>query len=58
MPKGITIYKILIFDLDFPIMITFIKKTLQIFCANNKCDSEFKKITFLTEMDDYQKKKV
>ncbi len=55
MPKGITIYKILIFVLHFPVIITFIKKALQIFCANNKCDSDFKKIAFLTEMDDYQK---
>jgi hypothetical protein len=55
MPKGITIYKIVIFVLDFPIIITFKKKALQIFCANNKCDSDFKNMAFLTKMDDYQK---
>jgi hypothetical protein len=45
--KGITIYKILIFSLDFLIIVTFTKNVLQIFCAINKCDSDHKGWCFL-----------
>jgi hypothetical protein len=27
------------------------------FCATNKCDNDFLKMTFLTKMNDFQKKK-
>jgi hypothetical protein len=47
LPKGITIYKALIFALDFPIIVTFAKKALQIFCATNECDSDSKRMEFL-----------
>jgi hypothetical protein len=43
LPKETTIYKTLIFVLELPIIVTFTKKALQIFCATNKCDSDFKK---------------
>jgi hypothetical protein len=46
-PKRITIYKTLILALDFPNIITFLKKALQIFCATNECDSDSKKQCFL-----------
>jgi hypothetical protein len=42
LPKRTTIYKTLIFALDFPIIITFFFKNLQIFCTTNKCDIDSK----------------
>ncbi len=42
MPKGITIYKTIIFIIDSFIIITFTRKASQIFCATNKCDSDLK----------------
>ncbi len=39
MLKGPTMYKTLIFALDFLIVVTF-TKNLQMFCATNKCDSD------------------
>jgi hypothetical protein len=45
--KEIRLYKILKFALDFPIIVTFIKKALQIICATNECDRDFKKWRFL-----------
>ncbi len=46
MPKRITIYKTLIFVLDFPNISTFTKKrkekTLQIFWVANECDNDSK----------------
>jgi hypothetical protein len=39
-----------------PIIVTFTKKKpLQIFCAINKCDSDFKEWHSFTKMDGYQK---
>jgi hypothetical protein len=38
------------------IIITFIKKTLQMFCATYECDSDSKKLVFLTKTDGYPKK--
>jgi disulfide bond formation protein DsbB len=40
-------YETLIFALDFPIIIIFSKKALQMFCANNECDSDSKEWCFL-----------
>jgi hypothetical protein len=54
MLEGITIYKTLIFFLDFPIIVTFTKKALQFFFVINQCDSDFKRMMFLTKMDGYQ----
>jgi len=45
--KEITLYKILKFALDFPIIVTFTKKALQINCATNECDRDSKKWCFL-----------
>ncbi len=55
LPKGITIYKIFIFVLDFLITITFTIKNLQMFYATDECDSDSKKLVFLIKMDVYQK---
>jgi hypothetical protein len=38
------------------IIITFIKKTLQMFCATYECDSDSKKLVFLTKTNGYPKK--
>jgi hypothetical protein len=35
------VHKTLIFVLNFPIIITFIKKALQIFCVTKECDIDF-----------------
>jgi hypothetical protein len=45
MPKGIIIYKILIFTLDFfhySHIYKKLKKSVKIFCATNECDSDSK----------------
>jgi hypothetical protein len=40
--KKSTLYKTLKFALDFPIIVTFTKKALQIICANKECDRDSK----------------
>jgi len=58
LPKGTTIYKTLIFTLDFPIIITIIcKKALQMFCATKKCENDSKKWYFLPKQMVTEKKK-
>jgi len=55
MSKGITIYKTLIFVLDFLIVVTFFLKALQFCCATSERDSDSKRMMFLTKMDGYEK---